>query len=143
MSRLEPKCSPSVGLAVSKLGLSAIYRGYISCLNGQEWSRLERFVAEGVHYNGERVGLSGYRAMLEQNYREIPDLDFNIHLLIADPPCVASRLGFDCRPMGTFLGLPVNGRRVTFSENVFYRFHDEKIEQVWSVIDKASIEAQL
>ena len=36
-----------------------------------------------------------------------------------------------------------NGRRVAFAENVFYRFHNERIAEVWSVIDKAAIEAQL
>src|SRR5947209_19562842 len=56
---------------------------------------------------------------------------------------LASRLGFDCTPKGKFLGLHVNGKRVSFTENVFYEFRREKIEQVWSVIDKAAIEAQL
>jgi predicted ester cyclase len=37
----------------------------------------------------------------------------------------------------------VNGERVTFAENVFYRFRSGKIDEVWSVIDKAGIEAQL
>ena len=81
--------------------------------------------------------------MLERDFREIPDLHFNIVLLISDPPHIASRLGFDCAPKGQFLGLPVNGRKVSFSENVFYRFRNAKIEQVWSVIDKVAIEAQL
>jgi predicted ester cyclase len=42
-----------------------------------------------------------------------------------------------------FLGLPVNGRKVSFAENVFYRFRENRIEEVWSVIDKAAIETQL
>jgi predicted ester cyclase len=37
----------------------------------------------------------------------------------------------------------VNGRRLRFSENVFYAFRDGKIARVWSVIDKAAIESQL
>ena len=56
---------------------------------------------------------------------------------------VAARLRFDCTPAGAFLGLPVNGRRVSFAENVFYRFLRGKIVEVWSVIDKTAIEAQL
>jgi len=32
---------------------------------------------------------------------------------------------------------------VSFTENVFYEFRDERIEKVWSVIDKAAIESQL
>ena len=81
--------------------------------------------------------------MLERDFHEISDLYFDIQLLISDPPFVASRLRFDCRPKGKFLGLHVNGKRVSLTENVFYEFQREKIEQVWSVIDKVTIEAQL
>ena len=126
-----------------KTDLSDVYRDYIACLNTQDWPKLERFVHDEVHYNGQRIGISGYRAMLERDFDEIPDLHFDIQLLISDPPYAASRLGFNCTPKARFLGLHVNGRRVSFSENVFYRFQGEKIEQVWSVIDKAAIEAQL
>jgi predicted ester cyclase len=62
---------------------------------------------------------------------------------ISDPPYIASRLGFDCTPKGTFLGLYINGKRISFTENVIYEFRSEKIVEVWSVIDKAAIEAQL
>ncbi|PRX36319.1 putative ester cyclase [Paraburkholderia sp. BL18I3N2] len=119
------------------------YRDYIGCLNKQDWPNLGRYVDDDAHYNGQRIGLSGYREMLEKDFREIPDLYFNIQLLISDPPYIASRLGFVCTPVGTFLGLAVNGKRVSFTENVFYQFRNGKIEQVWSVIDKAAIEAQL
>ena len=123
--------------------LSAIYRSYIACLNQQDWPNLGQFVDDNVSRNGKQLGLSGYRRMLETDFREIPDLHFNIQLLIADPPYVASRLTFDCSPKGKFLGLDVNGKRVSFTENVFYEFRAGKIVHVWSVIDKAAIEAQL
>jgi predicted ester cyclase len=126
-----------------KAELSEIYRGYIACLNHQDWERLGDFVDDDVSHNGQRFGLSGYRRMLERDFREIPDLHFDIRLLICDPPHIAARLGFDCTPVGMFLGLPVNGKRVSFSENVFYEFRGGEIWQVWSVIDKAAIEAQL
>ncbi|RTL54557.1 MAG: ester cyclase [Bradyrhizobiaceae bacterium] len=123
--------------------LSEIYRGYIACLNKQDWAMLGQFVHDDVHYNDKWIGLGGYRAMLERDFREIPDLHFNIAILVADFPYVASRLKFDCTPRGKFLGLDVDGRKVSFSENVFYEFQNEKIWRVWSVIDKAAIEAQL
>jgi predicted ester cyclase len=123
--------------------LSDRYRAYLACLNAQDWPILGRFVHDDVRYNGQPLGLSGYRGMLERDFREIPDLRFEIQLLSAEPPLVASRLRFDCTPRGTFLGLPVNGRRVSFAENVFYEFREGKIAQVWSVIDKAAIEAQV
>ena len=126
-----------------KTNLSDIYRRYIVCLNKQDWPKLERFVHEELYYNGQRIGISGYREMLERDFYEIPDLYFDIQLLISDPPYIASRLHFDCTPKGKFLSLDVNGKRVSFAENVFYEFRREKIKQVWSVIDKAAIEAQL
>lgn len=126
-----------------RASLADIYRDYIACLNRQDWPLLERFVRDDVQHNGRPLGLSGYRAMLERDFRQIPDLSFDIQLLVCEPPHVASRLRFDCTPSGTFLGLEVNGRRVSFAENAFYRFDDEKIAQVWSIIDKSAIEAQL
>ena len=123
--------------------LSDIYKDYIACLNEQGWSNLEQFVDDEVIYNGQSIGISGYRAMLERDFHEIPDLHFDIELLISEPPHVASRLGFDCTPKGKFLGLDVNGTRVSFTENVFYEFRGAKIAKVWSVIDKAAIESKL
>jgi predicted ester cyclase len=123
--------------------LSNVYRGYIACLYQHDWPKLEEFVHDEVYYNGQRIGLLGYREMLEKDFYEIPDLYFDIQLLISDPPYIASRLKFDCTPKGKFLGLQVDGKRVSFSENVFYEFRGEKIWQVWSVIDKPAIEAQL
>ena len=126
-----------------KPALSDVYRDYIACLNQQDWPMLKQFVDENVYYNGKQIGLSGYRKMLERDFYEIPDLQFNIQLLISEAPYLASRLSFDCSPKGRFLDLDVNGKRVSFTENVFYEFRSEKIVQVWSIIDKPAIETQL
>ncbi len=128
---------------MTETALFGIYRDYIACLNRQDWPNLGEFAQHDVRHNGRPLGLAGYRAMLERDFAEIPDLRFNIELLVCEPPLVASMLRFDCRPKGLFLGLPVNGRRVVFAENVIYQFGSRRIEQVWSVIDKAAIEAQL
>ncbi|MFM0605236.1 ester cyclase [Paraburkholderia sediminicola] len=128
---------------MNKADLSDVYRDYIACLNKQDWPNLGRFVHDDVYYNGQRIGLSGYREMLERDFSEIPDLHFNIQLLVSDSPYIASRLAFLCTPKGKFLGLNVNGKTVSFTENVFYQLQGGKIEHVWSVIDKAAVEAQL
>ena len=125
------------------MDLETLYRAYIACLNAQDWERLGTYVHDDALHNGRALGLAGYRAMLENDYREIPDLQFHIALLVADAGHVAARLRFDCTPVGEFMGLPVNGQRVQFTENVFYAFRDGKIAEVWSVIDKAMIESQL
>jgi predicted ester cyclase len=123
--------------------LSQLYRDYIACLNAREWSLLARFVADDVVHNGRPLGLAGYRRLLEDDRARIPDLHYDIELLVTEAPLVAARLRFDCTPSGELLGLPVNGRRVRFAENVLYRYSQDRIAQVWSVIDKAALEAQL
>ena len=128
---------------MTRTDLADIYRAYIACLNEQDWPMLGRFVREEAIHNGRRIGLTGYREMLERDFDAIPDLRFDVQLLVCDAPYVASRIGFDCAPRGMFLGLPVDGRRIAFGENVIYQFRGGKIAQVWSVIDKAAIEAQL
>ena len=126
-----------------KTDIADVYRNYIDCLNQRDWPKLEQFVHDDAVHNGRQVGLSGYRELLEKDFDDIPDLHFSVQMLISQPPYVASRLAFDCTPKGIFLGLHVNGTRVSFTENVFYEFRGEKICQVWSVIDKADIETQL
>jgi predicted ester cyclase len=135
--------SATMSLFVTTEELRDRYRGYIDCLNRQDWAQLGDYVAEDVQRNGEKLGLAGYRRMLEGDFAAIPDLFFKIDFIVSEPPHVAARLVFDCTPKGELFGLPVNGKRVSFTENVFYRFRDGKIDIVWSVIDQAAIAAQL
>lgn len=123
--------------------LSQCYRAYIDCLNRQDWARLGDFVHEAASHNGRPFGLAGYRSMLENDFASIDGLFFNIATLVAEPPHVASRLAFRCRPRATFLGLPVDGREVAFDEHVFYEYRDGRIWRVWSLIDREAIASQL
>ena len=77
---------------MTQTSLSERYRDYIGCLNRQDWPNLHEFVQHDVRHNGRPFGLAGYRAMLERDFAEIPDLRFNIELLVCEPPYVASRL---------------------------------------------------
>lgn len=67
---------------------------------------------EGVVYDGELIELIGCRAMLERDVHEIPDLRFGLGLLVGESSWLAAQLMFDCHPSGSFLGLPVDGRRL-------------------------------
>lgn len=123
--------------------LIAIYRDYVDCLNTRQWDRLGRFVADEVVYNGAPVGLAGYRSMLEADTDATPDLGFVPEILLADDDVVACRLYFRCTPRQRFLGLEPTGARVSFAEHVFYRFDNDKISEVWSLIDKDAVREQL
>ena len=124
-------------------GLVVVYRDYLACLNERRWDELERFVAEEVQYNGERLGLRGYREMLEADTSAIPDLQFVPELLVADGHVVSCRLFFECSPQHPFLGFESTGGRISFPEHVFYRFDNRRIAEVWSLIDKETIREQI
>jgi len=123
--------------------LLLVYRDYLACLNERRWDDLGRFVAEEVVYNGEWIGLSGYRAMLQADTDAIPDLEFIPDILLADDRVVSCRLFFQCTPQQAFLGFEPTGGRLSFPEHVFYAFDNRQIVEVWSVIDKETIRQQL
>ncbi len=123
--------------------LEARYRAYIDCLNRRDWDDLGDHVAEDAVHNGRALGLAGYRAMLENDVATFPDLKFNIALLATDGDLVASRLDFHVTPVAPFMGVAPTGATISFSENVFYRFTNDRIGEVWSIVDKAAIERQL
>ena len=123
-------------------GLRRLYLDYIDCLNQRDWAALGSFVHAAAEHNGTSIGLSGYREMLKSDVAAIPDLFFDVRMLLCDAPFIASRIHFDCAPVGLLFGLPVNGRRVRFDENVFYEIEAGRIRRVWSVIDKDAVRQQ-
>ncbi|MGI4983616.1 MAG: ester cyclase [Janthinobacterium lividum] len=123
--------------------LEEIYRSYLDCLNRRRLDELEHYVCADVVHNGRDIRLAGYMTMIEEDYRGIPDLHYAADLVVGDAFHIAARLRFDCHPDGRFRDVDVNGQRVVFHENVFYRFADGRIQQVWSVIDKDEIARQL
>lgn len=123
--------------------LLLVYRDYLACLNERRWDDLGRLVADEVVYNGEGIGLRGYRAMLQADTDAIPDLEFTPDILLADDRVVSCRLFFQCTPQHAFLGFEPTGGRLSFAEHVFYAFDNRRIVEVWSVIDKETIREQL
>lgn len=122
---------------------STFYRRYIDCLNSRNLGALSQFVNSQLTYNKQEMQLQDYIDLLNGNFKDIPDLFFEIGLLVCDDNKIASRLIFNCTPVGEFLGIPVNNRRVVFSEHVLYELSDGKISKVWSLIDKDAIRDQL
>lgn len=82
---------------------------------------------DSVIHNANAIGLCGYRQMLQDDFRVIPDLSFNVEFLTSGPSYIATRLLFDCTPKSLLFGMPVNGKRIRFAENVFYEFREELI----------------
>ena len=122
--------------------LERIYRDYIDTLNERRFEHLDQFVHDQLVYNDAAIAREQYVAMLVDDVRAIPDLHYGIDLLVASEDLVSARLWFDCSPQGSFIGIEVDGRRMTFAEHVLYRVRQGRIERVWSLLDRDAVRAQ-
>ncbi len=84
-----------------------------------------------------------YQNLIAGDVAAIPDLFFDIQVLVVAGDWIACRLHFACTPQREFLGLQPNGKAVSFAEHVFYKLRDGKIFEVLSLIDRPAIERQL
>ncbi len=123
--------------------LATVYQRYLQCLNEHRWDDLHEFVQDELAYNSTSMSLDDYRAARRAEARAIPDLRFTAELLVADADTVAARLFFRCTPQQPFLGFEPTGTLMSFAEHVFYRFRDQRIAEVWSLIDTPAIAAQI
>ena len=123
--------------------LAAVYGRYLACLNERRWDGLGEFVDDDVVHNDRPLGLSGYREMLEEDVRTIPDLRFVADRVVAEGDVVACRLVFRCTPQRPFLGNAPTGSSITFAEHAFYTFRDRRIVAVASLLDTRAVAAQM
>jgi predicted ester cyclase len=123
--------------------LATHYRSYLDCLNTRRLDGLDAFVQDELTYNGNPMTRADYRALLEDDIAAIPDLVFDVGLLVVGGEQVACRLEFHCTPEREWRGLRPSGRSIAFAEHVFYAFRDGRIAEVWSLLDQAAIEEQL
>ena len=123
--------------------LEQTYRAYLDALNERRFDEVGRFLQDELTYNDSVITREQYVAARVEDVRVIPDVRFDPHLLVVGDDHVACRLWFDCTPRHAFLGVEATGRRITFAEHVFYRFRDDRIEHVWSLLDVDAIRRQL
>lgn len=123
--------------------LRAHYLAYLARLDARDFAGLAPFVADSVIHNGRAMTREDYGAMVAESVAAVPDLRFHPALVVVEGDHLAARLTFTCTPQRPFLGLPPNGGTVHFAEHVLYRFDEGRIAEVWSLLDRAAVEAQL
>lgn len=124
------------------MDLRAHYLNYIAAINdGCKPGTLDPFVHEGVVRNESLpLSIADYAKNVTDAQASLTNLFFNLDMLIVEPDkdkgdqgsgnvAVRIRLTFDPEP----------GQKETFHENVFYRFENGKIKQVWSMLDGAGL----
>ena len=119
------------------------YRNYIDCLNSGSFENLSNFVQGQLIYNNRQITLKDYQASRLAEREAIPDLFYDIDLLVTNEDTIACRLNFICTPVKEFMGITPNGNKAVFSENVFYKLTQGKISAVFSIVDMDAIRKQI
>ncbi|KAL8705618.1 MAG: hypothetical protein Q9201_001255 [Fulgogasparrea decipioides] len=132
---------------LSRQGLEDAFRAYLGCINDRKMnSDLVRFCHSEMRYNGQELTVDEHRLLIEERISAIPDLDFHIHTLIADPESqrVAVRIEYnDCTILKEIAGLVPNGQSVNFAEHAIYLFENARINRIWSIIDWEAARRQM
>ncbi|GAA2239949.1 ester cyclase [Promicromonospora sukumoe] len=123
--------------------LRATYLAYLDAVNERRFGDLAEFVHDEITYNDTTVIRQEFADLLAADAKAVPDLHFEVQLLVNSEDAVAVRLWCDCAPAEPMFGLAPTGRRVEFAEHGFYRFDHGRIAHVWSLIDNQLIQAQL
>lgn len=129
---------------MSVSGIEQRYRDYLTVLDERRLDDLAEFVHDDLTYNDAPMTRQQYRDLIAGDVAAIPDLFYAIETLVVSGDQVACRIRFDCTPEREFLGgIVPDGRRISFTEHVFYHFREGRIAHVWSLIDRDEIRRQL
>ena len=126
---------------MTKADLSDLYRRYIACLNRRDWPRLGQFVGESVAITAcgsaspaiARCSSASRRSLTSHSTSPVDRRS----AACREPPRVRLRAkGKVPRSRRRRAPRRLHGKR-------FYEIREGKIDAVWSIVDKAAIEAQL
>ena len=118
------------------------YVAYISAINAGHADQLDDFVDENVLYNGQPLTKDEYQHLITDSQEAIPNLYFEIQMLVVGNNEVGCRLHFpNVTLQKEFLGQQPSGKSISFSEHVFYKFREGKIYEVWSLLDERAVAA--
>jgi len=127
----------------------AIMRRYLEeAWGNQDWSVVDEVVAEDAVFHdqvreGGQPGRANLRAVMDNMFTGAPDLQMNIHDMIAEGDLVAVRFSSTGSHTGDFNGIPPTGRPVRFDGIAIVRFEDGRIIEGWQEADRMGLAQQL
>jgi steroid delta-isomerase-like uncharacterized protein len=88
----------------------------------------------------DREQLKGFVAMFRAAF---PDLQYDLHQVVAEGDRVASRDTVRATHKGEFMGIPATNKTVAVGAMHFLRFADGKIVEHWGITDVGGLMRQL
>jgi steroid delta-isomerase-like uncharacterized protein len=89
------------------------------------------------------TGIAGAMYFVEQYRNALPDIQFKISHLIADPDYVTFRFEATATHKGTLMGIPATGKRVTVTGIVIHQVVNGRFAKSWNEVDLLGLKMQL
>lgn len=116
-------------------------------LNKKNVDALGDFMAEDmVDHNPppiEKPGLEGMKDMIRMFFNAFPDLEVQVHDVIAEGDKVVMRGTTTGTHQGEFMGIAATGKKVSYGEIHVLRMADGKMAEHWGVEDQMGMMQQL
>ncbi|RZU41059.1 ester cyclase [Edaphobacter modestus] len=125
---------------------TTIHSFYDQCLNQRQSGLLpELFTADAVAHtpNGDSTGLADVQQTVERVHAMFPDHHFTIDDIIVNGDKAAARWTMTATNTAPIGGIPPTGKPITQRANVFYRFEDGKIAELWLQLDQIGVLRQI
>lgn len=115
--------------------------------NRGDFSRLDDVLAdEIIHHSGgtsRATSLQDLEDVVKRWRAGFPDLEFELHAVVASADAGAAHLTLRGTHEGTWIGREPTGRHIEVEHMFFFRFDEGKIVEVWEVLDRSALHSQL
>ena len=86
---------------------------------------------------------AGFRQLVEATRQAFPDIDVHVQDVVSEGDLVVFHDFVTATSKGEFLGVPPNGKQLTWTEIHFLRVADDRIVEHWTNFDQLGILQQL
>ncbi len=135
------------GQEVAVSDLDGLVRGLFAAADAGDLDSFDRYLHDDVVVHApaglSTVGLESERESSRKRKLAMPDLHHEFIDVLSSPGVVAARTVVTGTVHGSYGGVSAEGRSFKVDQAVFAYVRDDKIAELWEIVDMASLREQL
>ena len=124
-----------------------LVRRFFAAINAHELDPFDEILAKDLVWHGgssgEIKGIDGFKQLVGAFYTAFPDLQTEMHHLIAEGDVVVAHYTTTGTHKAELSGIPATGKQARWDEQPSYRIVEGKIAEVWYLADTLGLMQQL
>lgn len=121
----------------------ATIRRLYELLSARDYTSVDEIVAPDTVFNGQLVGVEGYRQLITMPRAAFPDFQNTPEEYLAEGDRVVVRWSARGTHLAPLRGLPPTGRRIAVRGIDIFRLVDGRVAESWEVVDRLGMMQQL